>query len=433
MIDIIVEASISLFDSIMCIYFITKFNGSSLKKSKLAIPTTLAYFGITLLGDYFMTTFSVVISVILLILPILFALTICQGHYVRAVITTSIYKMMFILIASLLYTVFSLLVNDFDLVLAGWDNGIPYMRYVYVSIHKIALFAVAKFLVQAFRKSNLLEIKTGIYTLLISLITIVGLGASFMIVGFGHKEDYYLVLCITLAFILVNIIVYFLVYQVQKLQENKCELKLLQEKIKFEQSRHNDISVLWNNIRKVQHDMKQHLTVIAGQLVNNDIESCRTYVNELLPRTNQIGKLIKTGNSVLDYLLNAKLEPLQDTEVRISGAVADFNDIRDVDLACLMGNILDNAIEAVKDLPIKRIDLLFSMQNANRIIICRNTIEKSVLQNNHNLASTKSEPDQHGMGHLIINRIVSDYNGIVDYFEEDGMFGVEIILPLPKR
>ena len=97
-----------------------------------------------------------------------------------------------------------------------------------------------------------------------------------------------------------------------------------------------------------------------------------------------------------------------------------------------MGNILDNAIEAVKDLPIKRIDLLFSMQNANRIIICRNTIEKSVLQNNHSLASTKSEPDQHGMGHLIINRIVNDYNGIVDYFEEDGMFGVEIILPLPK-
>ena len=431
MTQIVFESLISLIDSILCIYFIMKFNNSSWKKSKFAIPAILVHFLITVVSDYFIPQFSLALSVVLLALAILYAISVCKKHYVRAIITACVYKMEFILLSSVLVTVLSFFYTGFNELLYG-SHSIG--RYIFVTLHKIALFALSNLLVHVFNKNSRLEMKTGIYTLGISFLTILGLGTTIYIaITPGTDPFFNQVLIITIAFVLINIIVYFLISQVQKLQENKYELKLLQEKMKFEEERHNDISTLWNNTRKVQHDIKQHLTVIANQLKDGSIDECQKYVGDLLPTIERMGKLVKSDNAVLDYIINTKLGSLEDTHVHISNTIADLSDVRDVDLACLMGNMLDNAIEATKALDDKRIELLFAMQNSNRIIICKNTIAESVLKNNKELASTKPNRDRHGLGHLIMEKVAKDYNGFVDYFEEDGMFGVEIILPLPEE
>ena len=338
--------------------------------------------------------------------------------------------MEFILLSSVIVTVQSQYM-DFNELMYG-SNSIG--RYIFAVIHKVALFALSNILAHVFNKNSRLEMKTGIYTLGISLLTILGLGTTMYItITPGGDPFSGNILIITVAFVLINILVYFLIWQVQKLPENKYELKLIQAKMKFDETRHNDISTLWNNTRKVQHDIKQHLAVIANQLEDGSIDECQKYVSDLLPTIERMGKLVKSDNAVLDYIINTKLGALEDTHVHISNTIADLSDVRDVDLACLMGNMLDNAIEVTKTLENKRIELLFAMQNSNRIIICKNTIAESVLKNNKELASTKPNRDRHGLGHLIMEKIAKDYNGFVDYFEEDGMFGVEIILPLPEE
>ena len=200
----------------------------------------------------------------------------------------------------------------------------------------------------------------------------------------------------------------------------------------FEEERHKNAAAVWENVRKVQHDMKQHLTVMAGYLDRGKAEECREYVEDLIPQVGQMGKLIRSDNPTLDYLINSKLCALKDTKVIVSGGVGDLSDIRDADLACLIGNVLDNAVEAVEGLSEKRIELLFTRQNDNRIIICKNTVGQSVLATNPHLRSTKPKGDAHGLGHRIVERIVADYHGMIDYFEEFGMFGVQIILPMPE-
>ena len=52
------------------------------------------------------------------------------------------------------------------------------------------------------------------------------------------------------------------------------------------------------------------------------------------------------------------------------------------------------------------------------------------LKNDPNLRSTKVTGDSHGWGHQIVEKIVSDYHGMIDFFEEFGMFGVQIIIPV---
>ena len=182
--------------------------------------------------------------------------------------------------------------------------------------------------------------------------------------------------------------------------------------------------------------MKQHLTVIEGLIDSEEKEKCKKYVRELSLSNGFNTSLIYSENKVLDYLINAKLGNIKDTKIIISGSIGDLSDINDTDLVCLMGNILDNAIEAVdkiKRVSEKRIELLFLRQNSNRIIICKNTVDVSVLSANSELISTKSDKQSHGLGTKIIAKIVNDYGGMVDYFEEFDMFGIQVVLPEVSR
>ena len=50
------------------------------------------------------------------------------------------------------------------------------------------------------------------------------------------------------------------------------------------------------------------------------------------------------------------------------------------------------------------------------------------------LKTTKKSKDAHGFGTKIIAKIAADYHGMVDYFEDFNMFGVQVVLPeLPER
>ncbi len=427
MISFIIELIVSFLDSIICFYFISSFLRYSFFKCKWNYLAITVYFGITLIGDLYMPGFSTLIPLLLIAASYLFAVLSAPQHPVKALLAICIYEAAYILLASLVYTTISILIDDFDQIMQGSDSV---FRYLSVILHKIALCATLKLILSVFSASSSLDIKNGILTFLFTLITLLGLGSTMFFSSLPNVEDVQIqILVINVAFILTNVFLYILISQVQKLQKSKYELKLMEEKMRFEEARYQDATAIWTNVRKAQHDIKQHLTVFSGYLNENRIEECQQYLNRLLPDVDRMGKLIQSDNTILDYLINTKLFALKDTQIIISGNIGDLSDIKETDLACLMGNILDNAIEALENVQEKRIELLFTVQNSNRIIICKNTIAQSVLQTNKELKSTKKRGDSHGWGNLIVAKIVSDYHGMVDYFEEYDMFGVQIVLP----
>ena len=431
MTNVLFEIAASLFDSVLCICFITQFNGVSFKKNKYILPAIGVYFILTLISDKFLGGFNVLTSLILLALSCAYALCISPRTPIKAILSACIYKVAFILLSSVLYLVISIMINDFDLLM----HGSAFIgRYIYIILHKISLFAVLELFSHIFQSKTFTNIKNGILNFLFTLTTIIGLGATMFFTTLSNASEIQTqILIVVISFIAANIFLYILISQVQKLQKSKYELKLLEEKMNYEKDRYNDATAIWTNIKKVQHDMKQHLTVIDGYLKENEIEPCRGYIHKLLPTVNQTEGLIKSDNTILDYLINSKLGALKDTQVIISGTIGNLSDIKDLDLACLMGNILDNAVEAIENVTDKRIELYFAMQNSNRVIICKNTVASPVLETNKELRSTKNSGSAHGYGHLIIAKIVSDYHGMIDYFEESNMFGVQIVLPILDR
>ncbi len=378
--------------------------------------------------DTVLPVFDMVALLGVVVFSVGFSITLERKALIKSIFAAFLYLIVIMLTGNLVYSVFSVAIDDVDAVIHGSDS---YLRVIYLLVCKLMHFASYRLILKVFGKDRTLDWKNGVLSFLFTIATAFALGFLMKLaVSNPSDEVEVLVLILAALLILLNVILYLMIYQVQSLLKSRYDLMLIQERMTSEKNRVEEVSLIWNNIRQVKHDLKNHFSVLKGHLNDGDIVSCQKYVSQLYGTIESMGNLIQSGNSVIDYLINTKLSTLDNVEVLISGYVGNYADIEDVDLACILGNILDNAIEAQEHVvSAKRIELLFLRKNSYRMIICKNTINESVLRNNQRLKSTKDVPELHGMGHQIVETTVKKYNGLIDYFEKDDMFGVQIVLP----
>lgn len=432
MIYTVSEMISTLFDVVFLVWFVPAFNHSKFyyKKFTLVIPLGLCIF--QLIADAYFTSFDSLYVALFTVGAIVYSFLLSNGNYLRALLSVSLFIIVTMLTGSLIYMIFSIYIKDLNSIdnHAGTDA-----RIIFLLISRLVQFAIYKLLLQVFHSDSKLDLKNSVMIFMFSLMSAIGLGALMGVVIDSTEANLYVSILVTVVIlVLSNAVVYFLIYQVQKLLKSKYELKLLQEKMDFERNRYEEAAVVWDNIRKVRHDIKNHFAVVSGHLKNENIKACEEYIEQIMPSVESMGNLIRSNNSVLDYLINSKLSGLEKTQIVISGVVSNFDDVEDTDLASIIGNILDNAVEAQEKVAgTKRIELLFRMKNDNRVIICKNTVSESVLKTNKELRSTKKNHDDHGLGHQIVETILKKYDGWVDYFETEDMFGVQIMLPMPRQ
>ncbi|MCQ2797446.1 MAG: ATP-binding protein [Bacilli bacterium] len=143
---------------------------------------------------------------------------------------------------------------------------------------------------------------------------------------------------------------------------------------------------------------------------------------------------INTGNSALDVILTEKSLLCGHDNITFT-CMADGNAVsfmEQVDICCLFGNILDNAIEATKQ--VKEEDkryILFSVSsigNGMTKVECSNTYEIAPKKEGEIIVTSKNDKANHGFGIKSIKNIASKYDGSVEFKAEDSLFSVAIVL-----
>ena len=429
-ISLVVEILATFADTLMLIWFVAKMLGFSLRGRlwTLLIPTF--QFVVQLLFDHFMPGFSLLPMMIMLMFVFAFAFSLSPKTVWWDALISIAYISLMMLVSSFVFSVFSFFINNINDVIHGSNSQ---ARIIYIIIAKLMLLFTYKLVILILNKEKNIEIPKAVMTLVLTLATIISLSALMKITAVVDTNIINIsVLILAFSILLINIILYLFISKIQKLEKSKCELKLMNRRISLEAKQAENANTIWNNIRKVRHDLKNHLSAIKGYLEQGDTNACSDYIDSIQQTVESMGTLIRSENSVIDYMINSKLSNLKGVQVLISGYVGNFNDISDADMVCILGNILDNAVEALQNVDgTKRLELYFSKMKQNRIIICKNSILNSVLENNEGLLSTKEDPEAHGLGHQIIESTVKKYGGFVGYFEEDGLFGIEISIPEP--
>ena len=183
-------------------------------------------------------------------------------------------------------------------------------------------------------------------------------------------------------------------------------------------------------IQRLNHDMKNLLIGVDGALNAMNTDEAHRMINEYLKRCCDITEksVAVSGNSALDYIVSAKKAKAEELGITFLYDIAPHGvNIAETDICILLGNILDNAIEACEQLSAKKtIELKMRCINGMLYISCKNSTELSEVS----LITTKPDKLHHGFGTVSISKIADKYGGYVNYEIKDSLFVCKIIIPL---
>lgn len=133
-------------------------------------------------------------------------------------------------------------------------------------------------------------------------------------------------------------------------------------------------------VRKMRHDMRNHLLCLRELAENGKTEQIKEYLGELSGALRETEQTVYSGNEIADAIINEKEVLARAGGVRISleGRLPEEITIKATDLCTIFANALDNALEAVKDLEEKWIDIRIRQQWRMLFITFRNPTEEEM-------------------------------------------------------
>ena len=190
-------------------------------------------------------------------------------------------------------------------------------------------------------------------------------------------------------------------------------------------------------VKSIHHDMKLHLTTVRDYTANNKYDEALDYLGNLLGEIGEIENYSDSGNIAFDSIINYKLKDAADEGIKldIGVSIPPALNIEVADVVTIIGNLLDNALDAVAKTEDKKIKLSIESIKGNLFITAENTFDGEVHyepceSGTGEIIATLKEAGEHGHGLKNIRKSVEKYDGHMDITHEGNIFTVGILLYL---
>lgn len=182
-------------------------------------------------------------------------------------------------------------------------------------------------------------------------------------------------------------------------------------------------------VRTLRHDLHNHLTVLQGLIESGKAEKAVDYVKQILGSPGLRGSRQLCNNAAANAVLAAKAEEL--ARLRLEGdfqiSLPEALPMADMDLCALLGNALDNAMEAAAKAADKKISLRCRADKGMLMLKVTNALAGDEREN---LATTKADKKHHGFGLAGMREIARRYGGTMETETDGGYFVLLVCLPL---
>jgi len=197
---------------------------------------------------------------------------------------------------------------------------------------------------------------------------------------------------------------------------------------------YNEIENIYREMRGWKHDYHNHIQLMKAYLELGKYKDMDKYLNDLDKDLTNIDTVLKTGNLMVDAILNSKLSLAmrQDIDINVKATVPEELQVADIDLCVIIGNLMDNAMEAAIKLPNPKdrfIRVYIREMKGQLYISITNSMEGKATKSGLEYISTKLGKN-HGFGLKRVDSIVNKYGGFINRQSEEGVFATEITLPI---
>lgn len=230
--------------------------------------------------------------------------------------------------------------------------------------------------------------------------------------------------------IITNILLFYVIDKIRDYFVSQSNLAIANELIEKQKITYKNLFDSQTEIKKIKHDLKNVMYGILHEIDTNNIEKAKNYIkhncNLLAPSTVSF----ISGNSIIDTLISAKNHVANDLNITLDVETELSSQIYmdSIDFSVLIGNAIDNAIEATQSVKThdKVINITIMTKNSNLLIIVKNPVDAKI--DTQNLATTKKEFELHGFGVLQMTNLVEKYGGDIFFECDDKQFKTTIIL-----
>lgn len=194
-----------------------------------------------------------------------------------------------------------------------------------------------------------------------------------------------------------------------------------------------EVESMYRKMRGWRHDYHNHIQTLTAHMELNSYDEARHYLDMLNDDLTTVDTVIKTGNVMVDAILNSKLTLINEKgiNVDVTAIVPQEVPFSGIDLSVLIGNLLDNAMEAClqqDNVNERFIRIYIDIVKKQLYISVTNSMNGKAKKIGLQYITTKE--GVHGFGLLRIDRIVKKYGGFINRQNEDGVFATEVMLPL---
>lgn len=283
------------------------------------------------------------------------------------------------------------------------------------AISKILFFFICLLLSRFLRRRRTLKNPPAFFLLF-------PLASTFILLVFGHinlrtdlpRLDSALVLLSDVFLLAANTLLFATLIRHQEKQEKLAASEREADELKNQLAVISLMEQQNEDMRRFAHDINNHLTALAQ--LSSDAE-VKKYISALSQKLTGYSAVCHSGNPTLDAVLNRYSYECQAQHIEFLFDVRVFNlsNMENTDLVTLMTNLLDNAVQAAARSGEKRISLETTTRNAFGVVILSNSCDTAPAVRNGALISSKKDTLFHGLGLKIVNRILNQYNGFMDW------------------
>lgn len=201
-------------------------------------------------------------------------------------------------------------------------------------------------------------------------------------------------------------------------------------------NRHYDeVETMYRKMRGWRHDYHNHIQVLKAHMSLKQYNQAEEYLDKLEEDLTTVDTVLKTGNVMVDAILNSKLTLIKEHKISVDATAIVPQDIEisGIDLSVLIGNLLDNAMEACLQIQEEKerfIRIYIDIIKKQLYICVTNSMPGRAKRPGNLFPSGK--PGNHGLGLQRIDSIVAKYRGFLNRQTENGVFATEVMLPLLK-
>ena len=363
------------------------------------------------LSSYFLTGTGIT----LLIMSAVMALAVGLSYKV---------KPFFAIIGGVVYTIMAGASEMIAVLLTGFllgEETLEFMQndYIFAGMGFICKFIT--FIIIYFISKKIGKIDLGVSKGLSSLLFIQPIATIFVTLVI-YKCTYevrsiptFLYTAVAVLMIASNLVTLFLIYRQKDYVESKARLVFADEQIKNQLTHYEELYRYQSEIRTFRHDIKNKLLSVSGLLADNQIQTAIDAIKgevDFLDEAN-IG-IINSGNPAIDAVLQSKLLVAERKGINLSFSVkiSDKINIDLLELGVLIGNALDNALEATEELENdadKTIFLSLITMGGRIVISVENPVKAEV--DTKRIVTAKADKNNHGYGIKSIRTIAQKYDG----------------------